>query len=568
MKYTQTEWRKAVQEKHPNLDASRSLYLGSKIQVTLVCIKHGAFEQWPPKAMAYGCPECGKERGRKLHSVAMTGRVAHNRKSSSSFVEQAIEIHGQHYDYSAVQYEGRNHKVVIKCSEHGVFQQRPADHLAGQGCPECGLLKIGDKLRTAPDDFIKLARKLHGSRYDYSKTRYVRLNDTIVIGCPVHGDFEQVASNHTNASILSGCPKCGDDASAEAKRMSVAEFKSRAKSKFDGRYDYSKVTVFKNQLTKVTVICSIHGEFKTTVGNHLHGVGHCPACSGHQLSSHEFKLTELLRSKGLRVETQTSGLLKGRRSLDLVLPDHKLAIEINGVYWHSEQYGKGRDYHVDKTLECRAQGLKLLHFWDYEVESNADLVVSMIRNAVGRNRRNGAREYKVVAVDNAQIKPFFEQNHLQGHVACSYAVALMDSDNIVSAMTFGKPRFDRDCDWELLRFATCKGLTIAGGASRLLRYFELACKPKQLVSYADLRISQGTVYKALGFEFKHRSKPNYFYTKGPSIVSRYKAQKHKLANWLPVFDSSLSEKSNLEANGYHRVWDCGNLVYIKHYNPS
>ena len=133
-------------------------------------------------------------------------------------------------------------------------------------------------------------------------------------------------------------------------------------------------------------------------------------------------------------------------------------------------------------------------------------------------------------------------------------------------MTFGKCRFDKKHEWELLRFCNKLGYHIPGGASKLLRYFERNYQPKSLVSYADRRWSQGKVYENLGFTFSHASAPNYWYWKNLKLESRIKYQKHKLKDLLEIFDENKTEVENMRDNGYKQIYDCGNLVYEKIYN--
>jgi hypothetical protein len=132
-------------------------------------------------------------------------------------------------------------------------------------------------------------------------------------------------------------------------------------------------------------------------------------------------------------------------------------------------------------------------------------------------------------------------------------------------MTFGKCRFDKKHEWELLRFCNKLGYHIPGGASKLLKYFERNYNPKSLVSYADRRWSQGKVYEKLGFTFSHASKPDYWYfcNHDISLKSRIKFQKHKLKELLKTFDETKTEVENMKDNGYNRIFDCGNLVFEK-----
>ena len=128
-------------------------------------------------------------------------------------------------------------------------------------------------------------------------------------------------------------------------------------------------------------------------------------------------------------------------------------------------------------------------------------------------------------------------------------------------MTFGKPRFNKFYEWELLRYVTIGSFSIVGGAGKLLNYFRNHfCG--SIISYADKRWSNGNLYKTLGFAEINESEPSYYYCKGDVRYSRVKFQKHKLKDILPIFDENLSEKENMERNGYMRVWDCGNKVFV------
>ena len=107
---------------------------------------------------------------------------------------------------------------------------------------------------------------------------------------------------------------------------------------------------------------------------------------------------------------------------------------------------------------------------------------------------------------------------MQGAVNAKVNLGLFYEDELVSLMTFGKCRFDKKHEWEMLRFCNKLGYHIVGGAGKLLKHFERNLKPKSLVSYADRRWSQGKLYKALGFKLDHISAPNYWYWNKKSSI--------------------------------------------------
>ena len=144
---------------------------------------------------------------------------------------------------------------------------------------------------------------------------------------------------------------------------------------------------------------------------------------------------------------------------------------------------------------------------------------------------------------------------------------LFDKEELVSCMSFGKSRFNKNYEWELLRFSNKLNSQVVGGASKLFKHFIKIYHPKSIVSYCDIRFSslnpKDTVYPKLGFKYSHTSKPNYRYldTKVNRLFSRIQFQKHKLQEKLPIFNPELSETQNMINNGYIKVYDCGNFVF-------
>lgn len=270
------------------------------------------------------------------------------------------------------------------------------------------------------------------------------------------------------------------------------------------------------------------------------------------------------------------------KELDIYLPENNLAIEYNGLLFHSQGISEhaifntpnfDKNYHLQKTLECKNRGIQLFHIFEGE---NIDLWLSMINNKLGLNARIYARNCYAEELRNSDCKTFLEENHLQGFSNASIAIGLYAGKNstkvqdmqdierkLVAVMTFGKPRFTKGYDYELIRFCSLKGYNIIGGASKLWKFFLKKYNPKSVISYANLRFSNGGLYEKLGFSLKNQSAPNYFYfhPKDGKLYPRIKFQKHKLSKLLDVFDENKSEVENMFANGYRRIYDCGNLVY-------
>ena len=258
------------------------------------------------------------------------------------------------------------------------------------------------------------------------------------------------------------------------------------------------------------------------------------------------------------------------QELDIYIPEKKIAIEFDGLYWHSEEEKPDKNYHLNKTLSCEKQGIHLIHIFENEWLTKQEIVKSRLKNLLGiYDKTIYARKCQIKEVDSKTSKEFQEENHIQGAVNSKVNLGLYYQDELISLMTFGKCRFDKHHEWELLRFCNKLGYHIPGAASKLLKHFEKTYKPTSLVSYADRRWSQGKVYEKLGFIFSHASAPNYWYIDQFNILeSRVKYQKHKLKKLLENFDENKTEVENMKANGYNRIFDCGNLVYEKIYNSK
>lgn len=128
------------------------------------------------------------------------------------------------------------------------------------------------------EGFIQRARLKHGSKYSYEKTVYISTSEKVVITCPIHGDFEQLADNHIRRA---GCPKCGRERRSDATRGSLKRFIKRARSVHGDKYSYEKV-VYVSGRTDVIITCPKHGDFTQRPDNHYQGKGclHCAEKSG------------------------------------------------------------------------------------------------------------------------------------------------------------------------------------------------------------------------------------------------------------------------------------------------
>ena len=178
------------------------------------------------------------------------------------------------------------------------------------------------------------------------------------------------------------------------------------------------------------------------------------------------------------------------KELDIYIPEMKIAFEYNGVYWHSEEI-VSKDYHMLKKIECKKQGIKLIQIWQDDWETKQNIVKSRVTNALGLSKRKlFARKCKIRKINSKTSKEFMLNNHLMGNANGSIKLGLFYGEELVSVMTFCKPRkntnsVSKEGHYELLRFANVLETNVMGAAGKLFSFFVKEYNPVQVISYAD-----------------------------------------------------------------------------------
>ena len=279
-------------------DYSLVEYINTNTKVKIICHKHGIFEQ---RVLGHlegkGCSKC---KGR-------------HRYTTEEFINKAKEIHGDKYDYSLVEYIKTKVKVKIICSEHGIFEQTPHDHINNSGCSKCS-----GRHRYTTEEFINKVKEIHGDKYDYSLVEYINNRTKVKIICSEHGIFEQIAESHYKC----GCSKCSG-----CYRYTTEEFINKAKETHDDKYDYSLVEYI-NSYSKVKIICPEHGIFKQKPT--IHYKSGCNVCT---LSKNEKIIYDFLKSNNINFEIQykfNDCKYIHHLPFDFYLIDYNICVEYDG----------------------------------------------------------------------------------------------------------------------------------------------------------------------------------------------------------------------------------------------
>lgn len=244
------EWVKIANETFNNKYKYIKIFKkGKKHFFEINCDTHGIFEKNIQNHILkqQGCSLCSKP----------------SKLTKDLFVDKAIKVHGDKYDYSNVEYKNGYTKIKIICKEHGIFNQLPTNHLQGQKCPICS-----NRFKFTNEIFIEKANKIHGNKYDYSEINYINNHTEIKILCKEHGYFNQMPLNHLKGNQ---CYKCSNIV------KTTEDFISKANTIHKNIYIYDK-TNYKSAREKITITCKIHGDFLQSPNDHLNGCG-CQRCS-------------------------------------------------------------------------------------------------------------------------------------------------------------------------------------------------------------------------------------------------------------------------------------------------
>jgi len=292
----------------------------------------------------------------------------------------------------------------------------------------------------------------------------------------------------------------------------------------------------------------------------------CSEANGHRISKLNKELHELLKENN--IENELEFIIE---NYGYDLKASSTLVEIDPYYTHNVTKGAyfgGKqkkpipvNYHIDKTNFAKSHGYSCLHIFDWD---DWNKIVYLLKP----KEKIQARKCTVKEIKNKkEAHEFLGKYHLQGSTkGFEYGYGLYYNDELIEVMTFGKPRYNKNYEYELLRLCSDPRYTVVGGASKLLKYFEKEVKPKSIISYCDLSKFNGEVYEKLGFRLKEQTAPaKHWYNP--------KTKRHITDNLLRQrgydqlhdtnFGKGTSNEELMLEHGYVEIYDCGQLVFVK-----
>lgn len=288
----------------------------------------------------------------------------------------------------------------------------------------------------------------------------------------------------------------------------------------------------------------------------------CPQCVYTSLQSKpEARLTDFIKEHyGMEVRTSDRKTLGGLE-LDIYLPDIKVAIEYNGLYWHSEKF-RGMGYHKSKYDICEQNGIRMISVWEDDYRDNQALVHKMLLHKLGLSAQDKvpARKTEAVFISNQEAFGFLNDNHIQGKAQGSYYLGLKtkDTQELVAVMVLKRTKDVLSLE----RFATSK--IVSGGQSKLLKFVDQNIEYSKMITFADRTVSDGGLYTGTGWVKETEIAPDYRYLVRNVREHKFGYRKDRFKKDPNLkYVEGYTEKQLAELNGLLRVYDAGKVRFSR-----
>lgn len=480
------------------------------------------------------------------------------------------------YDFSKSVYAGMNQKVSYVCPVHGVMASDAKNLMQGKQCPKCAFAARKGRLRMTHNKMLARFKVTHGDKYDYSQAVYKGQRVEVAILCDSHGVFWQKPEYHWAGA---GCPTCfHTERRGASQRDTYESFTAKVVGVFGDLFSIPAFQ-YQNSQQDIVVHCTKHKLDCQTRPNWLiNGYNPCPKCN-HMKSSGE---EEVARYLSIFTPTQRRDrTILAPKELDIVLPEHQLAVEYCGMYWHShgtvDEERRNKHNHYQKYNGCAAKGIRLLTIYETEWEQRKPAIKRLLRNAIGKSKgKVMARKCELRTVTNAEARVFYDKYHPQGGEGSGDHYALFWKGKMVACMRFVHGANDRGSAaqhrvWTLGRYAT--RITVTGGASKLFKAFLADKNPPEVKSFSDNRYFAGSMYAQLGFELEEDVVPDYqVWSQKLGLLPKSHYQRRNIPRKLKEhgvtdveFDPDKDTRTEREMTflvGARRIYDCGKKRWV------
>lgn len=574
------------------------VYVNASTKGIITCPIHGDFMQTPHRHLAgRGCPECGKKYAKEWRKnnycrFLKTARDRFGEKYSYPLIQseycnshskitikcndcgnEFVKIANDHicshnggcknclkksknkyYSYRDVlnhksngitikPFDGKkckNDKCTAICPSHGEYQILISTVIDKRGkCKKCN---CKDNSRTIT---VKKFKKIIEAKYPNIKCdygQYVNTNKKITFRCKICGfEFKRSPSAMLHQKFLDPCPRCSLKLISKERTKTTDTFKKEVELIYGANAFDMTETVYNNYNAPVKIRCNRCGKTITIGANSLLQGRNCPCQRNFNTSKMENEMRDYLSENNITFYSNDRSVLSRHNELDIYMPDYKLAVEFDGLYWHNDNNKPAR-YHLNKTEECERQGINLVHIFEDEWNNKREIVLSMINEILGINcNAIPVSQAKVAEMDKVAAKDFMEANHLCGKTDNSINICLKYDGEAVSLMSF--KMLNKFKSYYLLsRYCNKINIFAPCGEKAMFEYFTKKYRPQKVIVQIDRRWNNADMYKELGFKYYKTTKPDYYYVTGDRRENKRCVK--------------------CENGSLNKIYDCGKYYYI------
>jgi len=255
----------------------------------------------------------------------------------------------------------------------------------------------------------------------------------------------------------------------------------------------------------------------------------------------------------LKLKTEKNKTILNNKEIDIYIPESRLGVEFDGLYWHSSIY-KNNKYHLNKTELCEKKEIQLLHVFEDEWVFKKEIVKSIIKSKLNIfNSKIFSEDCVINNINSDKSKIFLNENNIHDYTKSKLNFGLYNDDELVFLISFKKTNKN---EYKMINICNKINHYVVDGASKLLNYFIITYQPKSIITFSDRRYSNDSLLKQLGFSFLNNTKPDYYYFKS-SGLTRYNKKE------IQVFNNDKEQDIN---NKYLKIFDCGKSKFILNIN--
>lgn len=332
------------------------------------------------------------------------------------------------------------------------------------------------------------------------------------------------------------CPHCFKEITLRKRTTSRDDFIKKIETLYGkGSFDMTD-TLFTKTNEYVTLKCNECGRYFTKIANSLLRGSGCPY---HRTNTSKLEkdIVEYIASFGTEFITNDRVTLGNKHELDIYMPSLNTAIEFDGLYWHSTACKTDTNYHLDKTLRCEDNGIRLIHIFEDEWRYKRDICKSMLNNLLNIDKTIiFAKECVINGVMIDEEKRFLNENHIEGYIKSDMSYGLYHNNTLVSLISMRK----YNNYIEIMRLCDKLYTDVVNGYEALLRHIKSEYHPDKIIACVNRRFNDGKIYEKIGFMLKECTDPDFFY-----VDYRRRYDKHSTVN----------------KEAMQKIYDCGYKIY-------